>query len=172
MRIHVGANYLGYELGRALENWLVTEGHEVVWHGAPEFDNEDDYPLYSIRVGQAVVEDEDAGVLARGIIVGDTGASETIVANKVNGSRAVPALSPEIVVDARHHADANILILGQALTSEEEAKNLVTLFVAEEFQNVLDDARRIINTAEYESSGTIEGWMIEFTSGSSGLKEQ
>ena len=168
MRIHLGANYLGYELGRALEAWLGSTGFEVVWHGAPEFDNEDDYPLYSIRVGQAVVEDEDAGIPARGILVGDTGAAETIATNKVNGSRAVPGLSAEFVTDARHHADANILILGQSLTSLEQAQNLINVFLAEPFQNILDDARRIVNTAEFETSGTIEGWMVEFNSGSSG----
>ncbi|AWR20675.1 RpiB/LacA/LacB family sugar-phosphate isomerase [Aurantimicrobium photophilum] len=170
MRIHLGANYLGYELGRALEAWLDSTGFEVVWHGAPEFDNEDDYPLYSIRVGQAVIEDEDAGVPARGIIVGETGAPETIVANKVNGSRAVPGLSKEFVIDARQHADANILILGQKLIQEVDARELVTVFLAEDFLNILDDARRIINTAEFETSGTIEGWMIEYSSGSSGPK--
>lgn len=171
MRIHLGANYLGYELARFMQRWLESSGYEVIWHGSPELDNEDDYPLYSIRVGQAVVEDEDAGIPARGIIVGDTGAAETIVANKVNGSRAVPALSAEIITDARQHADANILILGQSLTTEEKAQELTTLFLNEQFQNILDDARRIINTAEFETSGTIEGWMIAYNSGSSGLKE-
>ena len=36
------------------------------------------------------------------------------------------------------------------------------------FLNNLDDARRVVNVAEFEASGTIEGWMIEYTSGSSG----
>jgi ribose 5-phosphate isomerase B len=170
MRIHLGANYLGYERARALEAWLSSTGFDVIWQGAPEFDNEDDYPLYSIRVGQAVVEDEDAGVPVRGIIVGHTGASETIAANKVNGSRAIPALSQEFVRDARQHADSNILILGQSLASLEEAQRLVTLFLEEPFLNILDDARRIVNTAEFETSGTVEGWMIDYSSGSSGLK--
>lgn len=168
MRIHLGANYLGYELGRELEVWLGGQGYEVVWHGAREFDNEDDYPLYSIRVGQAVVEDEDSGVEARGILVGDTGAGETIATNKVNGSRAVPGVSESFVRDARAHADANILILGQAEVTTEQAQQLIEVFLAEPFQNLLDDARRIVNTAEFETSGTIEGWMVEFSSGSSG----
>ncbi|MEY4533441.1 MAG: hypothetical protein RI926_1210 [Actinomycetota bacterium] len=171
MRIHLGANYLGYELGRELEAWLGGLGHEVVWQGAPELDNEDDYPLYSIRVGQAVVGDEDAGIPVRGILVGHTGSSETIAANKVNGSRAIAGLSAEFIRDARQHADANIVIFGQALTSFEEAQELVTIFLDEPFLNILDDARRIVNTAEYETSGTVEGWMIDYSSGSSGLKK-
>lgn len=168
MRIHLGANYQGYNEARELEQQLIGRGHEVTWHGSESYDFNDDYPLYCIRVGQAVVEDSDAAVDSIGVIVGGTGAAETISANKVNGVRAVLPASAAVIKDARQHADANVLIL-----SAEDARDgvaLIELFGSTEFLNNLDDARRVINVAEYESSGTIEGWMVEYSSGDSGLK--
>jgi len=168
MRIHLGANYQGYRLARELEAELLKAGHEVVWQAAPEFDDNDDYPVYSIRVGQAVVEDEDAGITARGVMIGGKGAAEAIATNKVNGSRAVHTDRLDVVVDARAHADANILVLGADLVDLAQASALTQALVEQPFLTLLDDARRVVNTAEFENSGTIEGWMIEYTSGSSG----
>ena len=168
MRIHLGANYQGYALARELETELEANGHEVVWQAAPQFDDNDDYPVYCIRVGQAVVEDEDNGITARGVMIGGTGAAEAIATNKVNGARAVHTDRLNVVVDARAHADANIIVLGSDLVDLAQATALTEALVNEKFLTLLDDARRVVNTAEFENSGTIEGWMIEYTSGSSG----
>jgi len=168
MRIHLAANYLGYRRGRELETALRGGGHEVLWYGADTFDVDDDYPVYSIRAAQAVVADEDAGILARGIIVGGSGAAEVIAANKVNGARAAAGASADYVRDARQHADANIVVLG-CNESLDQSRAVIDVLLLESFLNELDDARRIVNVNEFESSGTIEGWMIAYTSGTSGL---
>jgi ribose 5-phosphate isomerase B len=168
MRIHLAANYLGYHRGRELETELRGRGHEVLWYGADAFDVDDDYPVYCIRTAQAVVADEDAGILARGIIVGGSGAAEVIATNKVNGARAAAGASADYVRDARQHADANIVVLG-CNQSLDQSREVIDVLLLESFLNELDDARRIVNVNEFESSGTIEGWMIAYTSGSSGL---
>lgn len=168
MRIHLGANFQGYRLARELERALSSAGHEVVWHAAPEFDDNDDYPVYAIRVGQAVVQDEDSGITSRGVMIGGTGAAEAIATNKVNGARAVHTDRLEVVIDARAHADANILVLGADLVALAQAEALTNALINEKFLTLLDDARRVVNTAEFENSGTIEGWMVEYSSGSSG----
>lgn len=171
MRVHIAANYQGYALGRALESSLTTSGHEVLWHGAADFDENDDYPVYAIRAGQAVVADEDTGEHTMGIVIGSTGAAEVIAVNKVPGARAVLAETAEVIADARAHANANILVLGADRVDEQCALALVSAFQSTPFANLLDDARRVINVAEFEASGTIEGWMIDFTSGNSGLQK-
>ena len=161
MRIHMGANYEGYELGRQLETHLKDLGNEVVWHGADFYDFEDDYPLFSMRVGQAVIADEDAALEVRGIVVGGSGAGEVIASNKVNGARAIASISAEYVTHARQHVNANILAIGAAFTTLDQAKAQIDALLTTKFLMVLDDARRIVNTNEFENSGTIEGWMIE-----------
>ena len=160
MRVHMGANYLGYELGRQLEQWLAGEGHEVIWHGAEFLDQDDDYPLFCLRVGQEVIADEDAGANTRGIVVGGQGTGEVIAANKVNGARAVTAIDVAYVEHARRHANANILIVPAERLGLDDAKAVIHALLETKFGNVLDDARRIVNTNEYENSKTIEGWQI------------
>lgn len=170
MRFHISANYQGYARARELEASLSSDGHEVVWHASPEFDDNDDYTIYAIRAAQAVITDEDAGSDARGIVVGGTGAAEAIVTNKVAGVRAVHTDRLDVVIDARQHADVTILVLGADLVDETASRELVDALVNTPFLNNLDDARRVVNVAEFEASGTIEGWMIEYTLGSSGQR--
>lgn len=161
MRVHLGTNFQGYQAARDLEARLTTAGHEVHWMGAPSRDVGDDYPAIAIRVAQAVVADEDAAVYARGIQLGGEGAGEVIAANKVNGARAVAGLSPEYVAAARRHADANVLVLPTDWLDEAKIDALVAAFFDTSFGDSIDDARRIINTAEFETAGTIEGWAID-----------
>lgn len=160
MRIHLGTNYLGYGLARHLEAGLLADGHEVRWHGSPAFDDGDDYPHYAIGVARSVVQDEDVGVPALGISCGATGCGEVITANKVNGARAITATDAEVVIDGRKHADANVLALGSQVLTPATARTLVDAFLDTPFSGLLDDARRIVNTAEFETSNTVEGWTL------------
>jgi ribose 5-phosphate isomerase B len=132
----------------------------VVWHGAAEYDFEDDYPLFAFRVGQAVIADEDAGLEVRGLLVGGIGGGETIAANKVDGARAVFGASVDYVVKSRNHANASTLVIGADYTDLALAKQMVQAIIDAKFSSILDDSRRIVNTNEYESSKTIEGWTI------------
>lgn len=161
MRIHLAADHRGYQLGRQVYETLRADGHELAWHGADVFDDGDDYPVFAVRVAQAVVADQDAGIDARGIFVVGSAAGPDVAASKVNGARAVPALTAGFVVEARTRADANVLILPADSTSAEDATALIALFLGTEFSSELDDARRLLNISEYENAGTIEGWLID-----------
>ncbi|MFT4123077.1 MAG: RpiB/LacA/LacB family sugar-phosphate isomerase [Microbacteriaceae bacterium] len=161
MRIHLAADYGGYELGRSLEVRLAADGYETVWHGADEYDEGDDYPLFAVALGQAVVADQDAGVDACGILSVGNVIGGTVAVTKVNGVRAVPAVDDDLVSNARATVDVNVIVLPGRRLSEEVAAASVAVFLATDFDRELDDARRIVNVSEYESSGTIEGWMIE-----------
>lgn len=162
MRIHMSADHRGWDLAQQLQTWLITKGHEVLWHG-PEFKDEgDDYPLFTIRTAQAQLADEDAGVTAKSIVVGGDGSGEVISANKVNGARATMAMNANQVRNSRKHADASLLVIGSDHHNLTDSQELIELFLSTDFGDLLDDARRIINTTEFENSGTIEGWMIGY----------
>jgi ribose 5-phosphate isomerase B len=160
MRIHLAADYLGYDLARQLESWLKAN-HEVIWHASDEIDEGDDYPLFAVRIGQAVIQDEDQGQDTYGILVGGTGNGEIIALNKVKGLRAALAGSIELVKAAREEQNANALAIGASHTSVDQAKALITTALTTEYVGAIDSSRRIINVAEYENRGTIEGWLIE-----------
>src|SRR5690554_4774898 len=154
MRIHLASDHRGYTLAREIEVALSLSGHETIWHGPAEFDDGDDYPVFVIAAARAVVQDEDSGVDARAIVVGATGAGETVTANKVNGARAVPGLTLDFVRAARRHADADVLALG-AITID-AALELAGAFIEEPFSLDQHDVRRVMHTAEFENAGTVE----------------
>jgi ribose 5-phosphate isomerase B len=159
-RIHFAADSGGYELGRALQSRAQAAGHEVVWHGADQLDPGDDYPLFAIRVGTAVVADQDAGIDAFGVLVLDEAAAGVVAANKVNGARAVTAASPRAAANTREVVDANVLVL-EGIAFEENAWLTVSAFVTASLPHVVDLGRRILQIEEYENSGTIEGWAVQ-----------
>jgi ribose 5-phosphate isomerase B len=159
-RIHFAADFGGYELGRALHSRAEAAGHQVVWHGADQLDPGDDYPLFAIRVGTAVVADQDAGVDAFGVLVLDEAAAGVVAANKVNGARAVTAASPRAAANTREVVDANVLVL-EGIAFEENAWLTISAFVTASLPHVVDLGRRILQIEEYENSGTIEGWAVQ-----------
>jgi ribose 5-phosphate isomerase B len=160
MRIHLAADYLGYELARQLEAWL-RANHEVIWHAGDELDEGDDYPLFAVRVGQSVIADEDKGLDTFGVLVGGTGNGEIIALNKVKGVRAALAVSADLVAAARQEQNANALVIGANHTGLDQAKQLIQTALDNEYVGAIDSSRRIINVGEYENLGTIEGWLVE-----------
>lgn len=159
-RIHIAADEGGYELGRALEQRAVAAGYEVHWHGTDEPDPGDDYPIYSVRVGRAVVEDQDSGVDAFAVLVVDEPSGGVVAANKVNGARAVTASTATVAIVARQNIDANVLVIGGD-AHPQSAWLAVNAFVTTALAPVVDYGRRVLQIAEYENSGTIEGWAVQ-----------
>ncbi|MBA8796089.1 ribose 5-phosphate isomerase B [Friedmanniella endophytica] len=146
MRVHIASDHAGYELKNHLVEVLGADGHEVVDHGAPGYDAEDDYPAYCIPAAEAVVADP--GSL--GIVIGGSGNGEQIAANKVTGVRAALGYDTETATLARQHNDANVLGIGARMHSLDEATALVRTFLATPFSNEPRHQRRIDLLAEYE----------------------
>lgn len=159
-RIHFAADHGGYELGRALQARAEAAGFDVVWHGADERDDGDDYPVFAIRVGTAVVEDQDAGVDAFGVLVVDEALAGVVAANKVNGARAVTTTSPRAAAGARGVVDANVLVI-EGIAWEESAWLSVYAFVTSPMEQTVERGRQILQIEEYENAGTIEGWAVQ-----------
>lgn len=160
IRIHFAADHGGYELGRALEQRAIAAGFDVVWHGADQLDPGDDYPIFAVHVGAAVVTDQDAGVDAFGVLVVDDAFAGVVAANKVNGARAVTTESPRASVRARAVVDANVLVL-DGIAFEESAWLNVNAFVTSPMEQTVERGRQILQIEEYENSGTIEGWAVQ-----------
>src|SRR5271169_157702 len=89
-----------------------------------------DYPDYGHAAAQAVSK----GECDRGILVCGTGIGMSIVANKHKGVRAAACETVEAAELSRKHNDANILCLGERLTTWEEAQAIVRIFLKNEFE--------------------------------------
>ncbi len=147
MRIHLGCDHAGFELKEHLLAHLTAAGHDVVDHGAHEFDPEDDYPAFCLAAAQAVVAD--AGSL--GIVIGGSGNGEQIVANKVPGVRAALVWSEEIAGLAREHNDANVMGVGARMHDSGTALRIVQTFLDTPFSGAQRHQRRIDQVAQYEA---------------------
>jgi ribose 5-phosphate isomerase B len=146
MKIHVGTDHAGFEFKNDLVEYLQSQGHNVVDHGAFEYDAEDDYPAFCIAAAQAVAADSES----LGIVIGGSGNGEQIAANKVAGIRAALAWSVEIAKLAREHNNANVLGLGARMHDQQTAFAIVDAFIQTPFSSVERHIRRIGQIAEFE----------------------
>lgn len=141
MKIYIGTDHAGFELKETLVSFLRSEGYEVEDLGAHSFEALDDYPDFIRPVAEAVAQNSNA----RGIILGGSGQGEAMCANRVKGARAAVYYggAVDIVVLSREHNDANILSLGARFVEEDEAKEVVRVWLATPFSGVEKHARRI-----------------------------
>jgi ribose 5-phosphate isomerase B len=139
MRIHLGTDHAGFELKEIIKAHLQEQGHEVIDHGALEYDKVDNYPVFCYAAARAVRNDE--GSL--GVVFGGSGNGEQMAANKIQGVRAALVWNIATAELAREHNDAQIIALGARQTSPEDAIKFVDAFVSTPFSEDPRHQRRI-----------------------------
>jgi ribose 5-phosphate isomerase B len=124
MRIALGADHAGVGLKDALKPFLDTRGVTIIDVGTHGGDSVD-YPDFAALVARAVTSgDADFGVLVCG-----SGIGMAIAANKLPGVRAAVATEVESARLSRSHNNANILALGARLTTDVQAREILTVFL-------------------------------------------
>jgi ribose 5-phosphate isomerase B len=124
LTIHLATDHAGFTHKEAVRGWLVSEGFEVIDHGASVYDAEDDFPLFIGQAAKAVLVGGDSHA---GVVFGGSGQGEAMAANRIRGIRAgVYYGGPETIVTlTREHNNANILSLGARFMSSDEAKRVI-----------------------------------------------
>jgi len=154
MTIYFATDHAGFELKEKLIEFVRDVlGHEVVDCGADTLDSGDDYPVFIKKAAKAVSQNPDG---AKAIILGGSGQGEAIVANKFPHVRAAVYYGPtphaqvdaggvslDMIASVRAHNDANILSLGARFLNEEEAKEVVKLWLETPFNAEERHTRRI-----------------------------
>ena len=132
MKIHLATDHAGLELKNIIKEHLENQGHDVIDHGAHEYDALDDYPDFIFPCAKAVAADPKS----RGIILGGSGQGEAMTANRVKGVRAVVFFNgpEEIVKLSREHNNANILSLGARFMNQAEIYDVIEMWLAEPFE--------------------------------------
>lgn len=130
MRVHIATDHAAFDLKQFLVKELTALGHEVVDHGAPTYDAQDDYPTFVIPAAEAVVADP--GSL--GIVLGGSGNGEAIVANRVKGVRCGLCWNEQVAIWNRSHNDGNVLSIGERTVTQDEALHIVKVWLATEFE--------------------------------------
>lgn len=133
MRFHCGADHAGVGLKDTLSKWLAENGHEVVDHGTDSRERVD-YPIFASAVARALVADAHQPEPSWGLLVCGSGIGVGMTANRFPGVRAVVASSEIEARLARAHNDANVLCLGERLTTPMLAEAILEAFLETPFE--------------------------------------
>ncbi len=141
MIIHLATDHAGFLHKEAVKQFLIEQGLEIVDHGALTLEEGDDYPDYIALAAVAVSIDQES----MGVVFGYSGEGEAMVANRINGVRAVvyyggPA---EVLTLSREHNAANILSIGAHFITPEDAIEAVQLWLETPFSNDERHVRRL-----------------------------
>ena len=128
MKIYLGSDHGGFNIKELIKKHL-KEKYDVIDLGTDSTDS-CDYPLFGIKVGESVVNDEDS----KGIVVCSTGVGISIAANKVKGVRCALCWKSKIAEMCRKHNDANVLALPGLHLSNEEALEIVDTWLNTDFE--------------------------------------
>jgi ribose 5-phosphate isomerase B len=137
--IYIGADHRGYDLKRELLDWLRSNGYEAQDCGAIEYNKDDDFVDFALKVANEVAGQEGK----RGVLICGSGAGVEIAANKVHGIRCGLGLNPEQVKHIREADDINILALASDYTSGKQAADMMETFLKTEYDPAERHERRL-----------------------------
>ncbi len=162
MVIYIGADHRGFELKAKIKDFLKLRGYSLVDFGDDKYNENNDYPLFAIKVAKQVSQEFET---ARGILICGSGVGVSVVANKFLHIRSAQAGTPDQAYDARNDDDSNVLALGANYLDEETAKKIVLTWLEtpyaneERFQRRLEEISRleekIISPVADDESGNV-----------------
>jgi ribose 5-phosphate isomerase B len=127
--IPIGADHAGFTLEETIIKHLESKGYDVKDFGCFS-EVSIDYPDYAHPVAEMV--ENNSGTI--GILICGSGNGINMTANKHQGIRSALCWKKEIAELARQHNNANIITLPARFISEEEAIEMVDVFLATEFE--------------------------------------
>ena len=128
-KILIGSDHAGYTMKEYIKAELTRMNIMFEDVGAYNEDRSD-YPLYAAKVASRVA----SGAVKRGIIICGTGIGSSIMANRYRGVRAALCITEQMALLARQHNDANVLVMGARITSNEEAKKILFAWLNTAFE--------------------------------------
>ena len=147
MRIALGADD-STRLVDAIADFLNAAGHEVTRYGKAAGVDEG-WAATARRVGEAVA----AGEQQLGVVCCWTGTGVSIAASKVPGVRAALCVDAETARGARKWNDANVLALSLRLTSEELAREILAVWLAEPYAGTEAESLAVLSALDDREPG-------------------
>jgi len=130
MKIGFGNDHTAVELKNILMEHLKEKGFECVDYGTDDPDTRADYPVYGLKVAEAVMR----GDVDKGVCICGTGVGISVSANKVPGIRACVCSDPYTAKLTVQHNNANIIAMGSRVVGPELAKMIVDEFFAAKYE--------------------------------------
>ena len=128
-KLIIGSDHAGFAMKEYVKGELSRRG--IPFDDIGVF-NEDksDYPVYAAKVARAVSK----GEYDRGIAVCGSGIGASITANRFKNVRAALCITEEMARLSMQHNNANVLVLGGRITSQNEASKILTIWLTTDFE--------------------------------------
>ena len=129
MKIAIGSDHAGFKYKEQIKRFLNELGHQITDFGTSS-EEPVDYPVFVRPVALSVAR----GEAERGVVLGGSGNGEGMVANRLQGIRCAVCWNAESARLARQHNDANMISLGQRMMSQEQALEIVRIWLDTPFE--------------------------------------
>ena len=149
MRVYIGSDHRGFYLKEKIAKWLFERKFEYEDMGAEYYNPDDDYTVYAERVASVV---KSSSTSARGILLCGSGVGVDVVANKFDRVRASIGKSVEQVKAGINDDDMNVLVIASDYTKEEEAKEMLKLFLETKFSGKKRFKKRLQDIEKIEAN--------------------
>jgi len=147
MLIYIGADHRGFKLKESLKSYLRNAGYEVVDVGNSVYDKNDDYPDFAKLVAEKVQEDPNE---RRGVVICGSGVGVSVAANKFERIRVALVISPDQAAASKSDEDTNVISFAADYIDEEDAKKILSVWLAAKFSGADRHVRRLGKIAEIE----------------------
>jgi len=134
-RVLIASDHAGFKLKKILIEEL--QGEIKFEDLGPFSENSVDYPDYAIKLSKKINFKKDIF----GVLICGSGIGMSMVANRFKNVRAALCMNNEMSSLARQHNDANILVLGSRLISEQEAIKCLLVFLKTNYEGGRHQAR-------------------------------
>lgn len=129
LKIAIGSDHAGFELKEKIVEYLTSNHYDFKDFGTFSTDS-CDYP----KIAQAVASEVSKKNYGRGILVCGSGIGMSIAANKYKGVLAALCFNMFTAKSSRTHNNSNVLCLGQRVTEEKLALEIVDTWLNTEFE--------------------------------------
>jgi ribose 5-phosphate isomerase B len=151
MKVAVAFDHRGVKLRARVLEEVQRLGHEPVDLGTDREEPRIDYPDKAREIGDAIR----SGEATRAIFVCGSGVGASVAASKLPGIRAAICHDTYSAHQGVEHDDMNVLCIGSGVVGADLAAEVITAFLAAEFDGGERYVRRLekIEAMEREASG-------------------
>ena len=134
-RVLIASDHAGFKLKKILIEEL--QGKIKFEDLGPFSENSVDYPDYAKKLSKKIDLKNDL----IGVLICGSGIGMSMVANRFKNVRAALCMNHKMSILARQHNNANILVLGSRLISEQEAIKCLLVFLKTNYEGGRHQAR-------------------------------
>jgi len=145
--LYLTSDHRGFAIKEQIKNYLKKKDIKFVDLGPFVENPTDDYPLFAVKLGEAVVANK-----GRGIALCRSGVGMAIALNKVDGVKAGESYTVEEARLSRQDDDTNVLVLSAEEFGDEKGFAIIDTWLNTPFSGAERHIRRLNEIEEYEET--------------------